>query len=55
VPCFTRAAPKALPAVLLCWPTLEADVGRMATVVEPSHQYTVMFCCCATDGSRGAC
>jgi len=31
----------------------ETDVGRMAVEVEPSHQYSLTFCCCVTDGSRG--
>ena len=42
-----RAAP-----VLLFWSIKsEADGGM---TVEPSHQYSISFCCCATDGSRGA-
>ena len=42
-----------MPPILLCWPTtLEAVVGGMAIEVEPSHQYSVTFCCCETDGSR---
>ena len=32
----------------------EADVGSMAVEVEPYHQYSVLFCCCVTDGSREA-
>ena len=28
--------------------------GVMAVEVEPSHQYSITFCCCVTDGSRGA-
>ena len=28
--------------------------GGTAIGVEPSHQYPITFCCCATDGSRGA-
>jgi len=32
----------------------EADVGGMAVEVEPSHRYPIPFCCCVTDGSRGA-
>ena len=44
-----------MPPILLCWPTTwEADVGGMAVEVEPSHHYPVTFCCCVTDGSRGA-
>ena len=50
-----RAAPKVMPPILLCWPmTSEVDVGGMAVEVEPSRQYSVKFCCCATDDSRGA-
>ena len=33
---------------------LEANLGGMAIEVEPSHQYSIKFCCCVTDGSRGA-
>ena len=40
---------------VLCWSTTSvADVGVMAVEVEPSHQYLIVFCCCVTDGSRGA-
>ena len=28
--------------------------GGMAVEIEPSHQYSITFCCCMTDGSRGA-
>jgi len=34
--------------------TSEVDVGGMAVEADPSHQQSIMFCCCATDGSRGA-
>ena len=51
----TRAAPKLMPPILLCWPTTsEANVVDMAVEVEPSRQYSVKFRCRATDGSRGA-
>ena len=30
------------------------DVGCLAVEVEPSHQYSIPFCCHVTDGSRGA-
>jgi len=33
--------------------TPEADVGGMAIEAEPSHQYSVSFCCHMADGSRG--
>jgi len=43
-----------MPPILLCLPTTsEADVGDMAVEVEPSRQYSVKFCCRATDDSRG--
>jgi len=32
----------------------DTDVGDMAVEVEPSCQYSVKFCCCVTDDSRGA-
>jgi len=51
----TRAAPKVMPLILVCWITMsEVDVGGVAVVVEPSHQHPMTFCCCVTDGSRGA-
>jgi len=38
---YTKAAPKVMPPVLLCWPTTsEVDVGCMAVEVEPSHNYS---------------
>ena len=44
-----------MPPILLCWSTTsEADVDGMAVEVEPSRQYSVKFCCRATDDSRGA-
>ena len=51
---YKKAAPNVMPPVLLCRPTKsEVDFGGLAAKVEPSHQYSVKFCCCATDGSRG--
>ena len=50
-----RVVPKAMPPTLLCCPMMsEADVGGMAEQAEPSHQHPIPFCCCVTDGSRGA-
>jgi len=51
---YMRAALKAVPSTLLCWHMMsEADVG-VTVEVEPSHQYSITFCCCCvTDGSRG--
>ena len=49
-----RAALKVMPPILLYWPTVsEVDVGDMAIEVEPSHQYSLTYCCCVSDGSRG--
>ena len=33
---------------------LEVAVGGMAVEAEHSDQYSIAFCCCVTDGSRGA-
>ena len=49
----TRVIPKLKPPILLYCPTTsEVVVGDMAVEVELSHQYSVKFCCHATDGSR---
>ena len=46
-----RTALKIMPLILLCWPMMsERNVDGMAVEAEPS----VTFCCCVTDGSRGA-
>ena len=51
---FTRVAPKVMPPILLCWPTVsDAYVGGMAVGTESSQKYSITFCCCVTDGSRG--
>jgi len=50
-----RAALRVMPPIL--WSVLamsEADVSSMAVEDEPSHQYSIKFCCCVTGGSRGA-
>jgi len=50
-----KAAPKVMLPILLCWPiTSELDIGGMAVEVKPSHWYSIPFCCCVTDDSRGA-
>ena len=47
--------PEVMPPTLLCWSTMsEVAVGGMAVDVESSHQYSLTFCCCVTDGNRGA-
>jgi hypothetical protein len=44
-----------MPPILLCWPTTsEVNVVDMAVEAEPSRQYSIKFCCRATDDSRGA-
>ena len=41
-----RAALKVMRSILFCWPTVsERAEGGMAEEVEPSHQYSVTFCC----------
>jgi len=50
---ITTAAPKVMPPILLCWPTT-SEANVMAAEVEPSRQYSVKFCCRATDDSSGA-
>ena len=48
-----RAAPKVMPPILLYWPAMsEVDVGGMALEAEPSHQYSITFCCRVRDGGR---
>jgi len=50
-----RAALKVMPPILLFLSmTSEADVGGMAVEAEPASRYSGTFCCCTTDGSRGA-
>jgi len=51
----TKAALNEMPPILLCLPTTsEADGGGAVVEAEPSHQYSVTFCCYVTDGSRRA-
>ena len=41
-----KATAKMMFPVLLRWPTMsETDVGGMAVEVEPSHQYSITYCC----------
>ena len=48
------AALKVMSFILLCGPTTsEIDVGGMAVEAEPSLQYSIIFCCHVTDGSKG--
>lgn len=52
---FIWAALKIMPPMILCLSIIsEADVGDVAVETEPSGQYSIAFCCCAADGSRGA-
>lgn len=49
------AAPKAMHPILLHGPTMaDMNVGGIAVETETLHQYSVIFCCCVMDGSRGA-
>ena len=44
-----------MPSILWRWPMIpEVDTGGMAVEAELSYQYSDTFCCCVTDGSRGA-
>lgn len=44
-----------MPSILLWWPTVsEVDVGGVAGEAETSQQFSVIFCCCETDGSGEA-
>ena len=44
-----------MPPILLCWPTTsEVDAGSVLVELEISHQYSITFRCCVTDGNRGA-
>jgi len=50
---FMWSTLKAMPPILLCWPTTsEVDVG-VAAEAQPSHQYSILFCCHVTEGSEG--
>lgn len=52
---YTRTALKVMPSILLWWPTVsEVDVGGVAGEAETSQQFSVIFCCCETDGSSEA-
>jgi len=52
---FMRAAVKVMPPILLCWPTMSrVDAGGMAVEVDPSHQYSITFCCHETASNRRA-
>ena len=51
----TRAALKAMPPILSCWPTMsKVDVCGMAVEAQPFCQYSITSCCHVTDSSRGA-
>ena len=46
---------KVMAPILLGWLMMsEAEVGGMVVEVEPSHQYSIVFCCHVTGGSREA-
>ena len=43
-----RASLKVMPPILYWTMMLDEDVGGMAAKGEPSHQYSVTFCCHTT-------
>jgi len=49
-----RAAQSSVSYFIMLTMTSEMDFGGMAAEVEPSHQYSITFCSCVTDGNRGA-
>jgi len=50
-----RAGPKVTLPILLCRPTTsEANDHSMAVEAEPSHQYSITFCCHVMTDSRDA-
>ena len=50
-----RAGLKVMPPILLCQSMMsEEDGGSMTLEVEPFYWYSITFCCCVIDGSRGA-
>ena len=51
---YMRAALKVMPPILFFSPVMSETDGGMAVEIQPSHQYTIAFCCCETDGSREA-
>lgn len=45
--CTTKATPKTMPFMIVCWPTIsEGDIGGTSVEVEPSHQYSVIYMLC---------
>lgn len=46
--------PKKMLPILLCLPTMMRADGGMTIEVELFHQYSITFCCSATDDSGGA-
>lgn len=47
------AASKVTPPISLCWSVMSGvDVGGVVVELEPSCQYSIIFSCNVTDGSR---
>ena len=49
-----ESCPESNASYLVCSHNVRLDVSGRAAEIEPSHQYSVQFCCHETDGSRGA-
>lgn len=48
-----RATPKVMSPILLGWSIMsEVDIDGVAVDTEPSHQYSIKFCCWVTDDSK---
>ena len=46
---------KVMPSISLCWSMMsEVNVGGMAVEAKPFCQYSIICCCCVTDGIREA-
>ena len=54
--CFiTRAAPKVIPPIFICWFTMsDVDVGGTEVDVKLSRKYYITFPCHGTDSSSGS-
>lgn len=43
-----------MPHILFYLPTKSEADGGMVVETKPTHQCSITFCCCATNGSHGA-
>jgi len=52
---YMRAPPKVTPPIFMMLAhSVRGECWCMVVDVESSHQHSIAFCCCETDGSRGA-